>query len=135
MYKNVLVPVLFDDAHDNHAAFHIATKLAADGAEFTMIHVIEPIPGFALAEIPTDALNRAHQALEDALSQMAKYLPDCETKLISGHAGRAITDYAHEKGTDCIVVASHTPDVSDFFLGSTAAWVVRHAHCSVHVVR
>ncbi|WP_170501927.1 universal stress protein, partial [Ruegeria atlantica] len=38
-------------------------------------------------------------------------------------------------GIDCIVLASHKPGMKDFFLGSTAALVVRHARCSVHVLR
>ncbi len=35
----------------------------------------------------------------------------------------------------CIIVASHKPNVGDYLLGTTAARVVRHAACSVFVVR
>ncbi|AXI48991.1 universal stress protein [Sulfitobacter sp. SK012] len=135
MYENILVPVLVDNEHDTHASLQAAKTLASDRAKFTIVHVMEPIPSFVLAEIPADALNRTHTEIEDAMSRMAQSLEDCETKLISGHAGRAIVDYAHDNGVDCIVVASHSPRVSDFILGSTAAWVVRNANCSVHVVR
>ena len=34
-----------------------------------------------------------------------------------------------------IVMASHDPVLSDYLLGSVAARVVRHAHCSVLVAR
>ena len=51
------------------------------------------------------------------------------------NAGRAITEHAKENAIDCIVVASHRPGLQDIFIGSTADWVVRHAPCSVHVVR
>ena len=34
-----------------------------------------------------------------------------------------------------IVIASHDPGLADYLLGSTAGRVVRHAHCSVLVVR
>ena len=135
MYKNILVPVLADDEHDNQASLKAAEKLAADGAKFTILHVMEPIPSIVLSEIPADVLNRTRSEIEVSMSQMAQSLLDCETKLISGHAGRAIIDYANANGVDCIVVASHKPGVSDYFLGSTAARVVRHAKCSVHVVR
>ncbi len=37
--------------------------------------------------------------------------------------------------TFCIIVASHKPNVGDYLLGTTAARVVRHATCSVFVVR
>ncbi|MEO0359386.1 MAG: universal stress protein, partial [Pseudomonadota bacterium] len=50
-------------------------------------------------------------------------------------SGRTITDWARDKGADLIVIASHRPTMSDIFLGSTAAWVVRHADCPVHVIR
>ena len=47
----------------------------------------------------------------------------------------AVLDTAEWANGDLIVIASHVPRVSDIFLGSTAAWVVRHADCSVHVIR
>ena len=39
------------------------------------------------------------------------------------------------QGVDLIIVASHRPGLQDYFLGSTAAKVVRHAKCSVLVIR
>jgi len=42
---------------------------------------------------------------------------------------------AKEKDVDLIIIASHRPGLQDYFLGSTAAKVVRHATCSVLVVR
>ena len=56
-------------------------------------------------------------------------------KVVEGHAGRSIVDYAEKNGVDLIVIASHRPGLQDFFLGSTAARVVRHAQCCVHVLR
>jgi nucleotide-binding universal stress UspA family protein len=38
-------------------------------------------------------------------------------------------------GADIIVVGSHRPVVSDYLLGSNAKTNVRHANCSVLVVR
>ncbi|MBT8474881.1 MAG: universal stress protein, partial [Alphaproteobacteria bacterium] len=46
-----------------------------------------------------------------------------------------ITEYADSHGCDCIIIMSHQPGLQDYFLGSTAARVVRHAHCAVHVMR
>jgi len=42
---------------------------------------------------------------------------------------------ATEAGTGCIVIGSHKPGLRDYLLGSTAAKVVRHAACAVHVKR
>jgi nucleotide-binding universal stress UspA family protein len=42
---------------------------------------------------------------------------------------------ATEWGADLIVVGSHRPVMSDYLLGSNAKTIVRHAQCSVLVVR
>ncbi len=52
-----------------------------------------------------------------------------------GHTSTTILDYAADLGADLIVLASHRPGIEDYFLGSTAARVVRHATCSVLVSR
>ncbi len=60
---------------------------------------------------------------------------DVSIEVIDGHSARSILDYAAGHHVDCIVMASHRPDFSDYLLGSTAARVVRHARCAVHVMR
>ena len=60
---------------------------------------------------------------------------DAEAIVLTGHAGRTITDYAEKIGADCIIVGSHRPDMKDFFLGSTAARIMRYAPCSAHALR
>ena len=55
--------------------------------------------------------------------------------LVHGRPGNEIVDFAEENNIDCIIVFSHKPDISDYFLGSTAGRVVRRATCSVHVIR
>jgi universal stress protein F len=80
-------------------------------------------------------LEKTRHEIEKSLVQSAKALPGAVPMLTSGHAGRAIVDYASENNIDCIVMTSHKPGVEDLFLGSTAARVVRHAKCSVHVIR
>lgn len=135
MYRNILVPVLFDNEHDTQAAFAAARALADTGAKFTVLHVLEAIPAYAMSEIPEEVLAKTRQETQEMLTDFAKALPDASVVLISGHAGKAILDHATEHQVDCIVLASHRPGIEDFFLGSTASRVVRHAKCSVHVFR
>ncbi len=135
MYKNILVPVVFDQSHDTNAAFLCASALADEGAKFTVLHVMEAIPSYAEFQIPSDALARAHDEIRKELKHLAAGLGDAEAVLVTGHAGRTIVDYAADHDIDCIVVASHTPGLKDYFIGSTADRVVRHAGCAVHVVR
>ena len=135
MYKNILVPILLDKDHDTAASYEVAQAIAEDGAKFHVIHVMETIPTYATTQIPQEILNHTREEAMMEMKASAQALPDAETHLVHGHAGRAILDYADKHGCDCIVIASHRPGMEDFFLGSTAARVVRHAKCAVHVIR
>ena len=135
MYKNILIPVALDQEHDTQASFEAARKLAAADANFTVMHVQEPIPAYVGSQIPSEVLaNTRHDILQN-LHQCASELPGANAQLIWGHAGRAIVEFANENEVDCIVLASHKPGFEDIFLGSTANRVVHHAKCSVHVIR
>ncbi|MEM6464821.1 MAG: universal stress protein [Pseudomonadota bacterium] len=135
MYKNILVPVLIDEIRDTNASFVAAQTLADPDAKFTVLHVMETIPSFVQSQLPSDVLEKSHDETEQALEKIAAGLPGASFQLSSGHAGRFIVDYAKDHDIDCIVIASHRPGIEDFFLGSTAARVVRHAQCAVHVIR
>ncbi len=135
MYSNILVPVLLDDDHDSAAAFKAAQVLADEGAAITLLHVFEVVPGYVAAEVPQDILDRNHMQTAQKVAEAAKSLPNAKGETVIGHAGRSIVDYAKANGSDCIIIASHKPGLEDYFLGSTAARVVRHAPCAVHVIR
>ena len=135
MYKHILVPVLFDEGHDRKASINAAKVLADDGAVITLIHVIEDIPAFVASHIPTDVMDDGRRKLQELLDEAAKAIPGAKTALVKGHAGISILEYAGKHGVDCIVVASHKPGLSNYFLGSTADRIVRHARCAVHVIR
>lgn len=135
MYKNILVPVLFDEKHDTQASYLAARALADEGAKFTVLHVMEAIPSYVATQIPADLLAKSRSEIDRNLKQSARALPGASTVLVSGHAGQLIIDYASENGIDCIVISSHVPGIENIFLGSTADRVVRHAKCSVHVIR
>ena len=135
MYRNILVPVLFDERHDNEMSYLAARTLADENAKFTVVHVVESIPNFVRLEMPTDLIEARRDELKKMLANAAKALPGAVPEMISGHAGNAIVNYADENEIDCIVLSSHRPGFEDLLLGSTASRVVRHANCSVHVVR
>ncbi|MBP8076814.1 MAG: universal stress protein, partial [Escherichia sp.] len=46
-----------------------------------------------------------------------------------------ILELAKKIPAHMIIIASHRPDITTYLLGSNAAAVVRHAECSVLVVR
>ncbi|MFT5799476.1 MAG: universal stress protein F [Candidatus Azotimanducaceae bacterium] len=135
MYSNILIPVVFDEGQDTKASYLAAKTLANDNANFTVIHVRDNIPSFVAAEIPNEVLEASRREIEKSLADSAKALPGATAKLIYGHAGRTILDFADAANIDCIVIASHRPGIENYFLGSTASRVVRHANCAVHVIR
>ena len=135
MYSKIIVPVMLDQEHDPSRSFQAAKALATDGADIIVLHVMEAIPSYIASEIPEGALNKTRADTEQALAALAADVPGAKPTLIAGHAGRTILDYAETQGADCIIIASHKPGIQDYFLGSTAARVVRHAQCAVHVIR
>ena len=135
MYTNILVPIIPDGAHDPAPSFAAARALAGPEAAFTVLHVLEAIPTYAEAEVPGSVLAAKQQEIAHDLTRIARDLPGAKAQVIPGHSGNAILNYAAAHDIDCIIIASHRPGLGDYFLGSTAARVVRHAKCAVHVIR
>lgn len=135
MYHNILVPIAFDDERDTSAPLKLAEILATPQARITLLHVVEHIPAYAISYMPADFLAETRKAIQQQLEDMAAKLPNATAVVIEGHSGRSILDWADKNGPDLIIVASHRPGMQDLLLGSTAAQVVRHARCAVHVVR
>jgi len=135
MYHNILVPISFDDDRDISGPLKLAGLLAAPDANITLLHVIEHIPGYAVSYLPENYLSEARIAVQGKLDDMAEKIPNAQSVLIEGHSGRSILDWMETHATDLIIIASHRPGMKDLLLGSTAAQVVRHAACAVHVVR
>lgn len=135
MYSNILVPVSFDQDRDAQGALDIAEALTDDGGKITLIHVIEQIPGYAATHLPSNFLADQRKKFQEDLAALTQGADNMAGVVVSGHAGRTLLDWAEEHGCDCIVIASHRPGMQDLLLGSTAAKVVRHAKCAVHVLR
>lgn len=135
MYKNILVPVSFDQNYAHLDPVPVARTLAGEGAKITLLHVLEEIPAYAMTYMPDGFRDESRDATKAALDEKATAIPGALSVVIDGHAGRTILDYAEEHGVDLIVMASHHPGLGDYLLGSTAARVVRHAQCAVHVMR
>ena len=135
MYKNILVPIALDHDRDTSEALGIAKALSAKGAKITALHVMEEVPAYVAQYLPEGQLEDNVKELAARMKEALAGEANIKIKVVSGHAGHAIVDFAKHNGVDCIVVASHRPGLTDFFLGSTAARVVRHAPCAVHVSR
>lgn len=137
MYSNILVPITFDENSDAKikGAIDIAQHVSEDGARITLLHVMERLPGYVASYLPADYAADARAAVEAEVHKYAVDVPGSRGIVVSGHSGRTILDFAETNKIDLIVIASHRPGMQDLLLGSTAAQVVRHAQCAVHVTR
>jgi nucleotide-binding universal stress UspA family protein len=128
MYKHILVAIAFHDETEHERVIQAAMVLANDSAHVTVLHVREAIPSSSMAYLPADYMAELRAEIQERLDVLAARFKDGVGVIVDGHAGRTIVDWADENDVDCIVMASH-------LLGNTAGRVVRHAPCSVHVVR
>jgi len=136
MFKTILVPIDMAHVAEGKAIIDIAAQHGAAGAKIILLNVAEEIPGWAAAELPAGLLEESRAQSEADLKAIAAASGMAmEVEVRTGHPYKTILEVAEEKGVDLIIVASHRPGLQDYFLGSTAAKVVRHAKCSVLVIR
>lgn len=134
MYKKILVAMALD--HDiSPRMLSVAEALLADGGEIIGLHVHEALHSSAAAFLDKEVVAEAFRRSEDLLHQKLAGVANVTPIIVQGHTARTIIDFAEEQGVDCIILGSHKPGLSDYFLGSTASRVVRHAPCAVHVQR
>jgi len=141
MYATILCPVDLSDPHSWDKALPTAVELA--GAFGATLHVMTVVPSFGLPIVGQyfpegfEARMRAEAArhLEEFC---AANLPDdlaAKRIVAEGKIYQEILRAAESIKADLIVMGSHRPELSDYLLGPNAARVVRHAPCSVMVVR
>lgn len=135
MYGNILIPVALDHETMVVRKLAVARHLLSPGGRITLLTVLEKIPGFVAEFVDLKPENHLSAKVADRLRDAAGDDPDVRCEVVSGKAGVEIARYAEANGADLIIVGSHAPGAEDYFLGSTAARVVRRAGCSVFVVR
>lgn len=138
MYKSIVVAV--DLAHGDlgKALLGRAVQLLDEGGSVRLVHVLEEVPSYVAAELPRDIGERRNAEAMVELKTMAQGAGDdakITAEVRSGTASGQILQSAEDNGADLIMIASHRPGLSDYFIGSTAARVVRHAQCSVLISR
>jgi nucleotide-binding universal stress UspA family protein len=144
----ILIPV--DESPMSESAVqHVVRSMKPEGVDVLLVHAVEwpeHVPAcFALEHgvaVP-DVIGQherklaAGDALLGRLSkllQMAGFTAHALVK--SGHPRTVILACAEDWGADLIVMGSHTRHVIDrLLLGSVAEGVLKHARCSVEIIR
>tara|TARA_B100000315_G_scaffold122757_1_gene112693 strand:+ start:15091 stop:15519 length:429 start_codon:yes stop_codon:yes gene_type:complete len=141
MYNNILLTVdLSDDASWSKAAPTAVEMCKSFGAKLHLLTVIPDMGTPLVEEFFPD--NYETEMAKGAAAKIAEFantqFPSDLTPNVhvgSGSIYKEILRVANETNADLIIMASHRPELSDYLLGPNAARVVRHANCSVMVVR
>ncbi len=134
MYNKILVPMALDHGVSEQT-IKVAQGLSGGSGEIIALHVYEAPQRSVAAYLDEAAVRESMELAKSNLAEKTAQYAGVRAELVQGHSARTIIDYAADNGIDCIVMGSHKPGLSDYFLGSTAARVVQHAPCAVHVVR
>ena len=138
MFQSIVVAAaLFSQGATTRGLIGKATKLLAPGGRITVVHVMEELPGFVLAATSKDQIAARRKDLRKQLEGLAgaAAAKTVEIDLREGKPSKQILECAKDNAADLIMIASHKPGLGDYFIGSTASRVVRHAQCAVFVSR
>ena len=136
-----------DDSRFSDAA---AKAVIAQGhpkdTEVRVLHVVEPpsllvareMGGYdaAIEEVWEKESKHAKAFVEKTAEKLRSHNMKVTTSVQNGDPKSMIIDASKEWGADLIVLGSHGRSGLDrFLMGSVSEAIVRHAHCSVEIVR
>jgi len=106
------------------------------GTEACVLHVVDLTPFPLGAELMEVARVAAESAVKSIGEDLARSGLKTRTEVFLGAPRSAVPEYAKNWGADLVIVGSHGgTGLARFVLGSVAQAVVRHAPCSVEIVR
>ena len=136
MYKSILIPVDLGNVDHIDTLIEHAAVYKDSNPRVVLLNVVENIPSWAAVELPRGSQDKSVQAAQKKLQALADSVDiGVEAEVRVGHPYKTILEVAGEMSAELIIVASHQPEFQNYLLGSTAAKIVRHATCSVIVVR
>ncbi len=139
MYSRILVAIDLDEP--SSWAKPIATGLALADCLEAQIAMAYVVPDAVLMLQAQWSISSVRAIMEDARIRLMKVARDhagdrqVEKIVRSGSVYAGLIEAAESFEAELIVLASHRPEMKDYLLGANASRVVRHAKCSVMVVR
>lgn len=141
MYHNILLAVDLDDPSSWKKP--LPTALALVRCFDARLHLVTVLPDFGYSVVgqyfPKDY---EKQMVGDAQALLRRFVTehvpaDIPVHDIIGHgpAYSEILRAAKTVSADLILIGAHRPGLQDYLMGPNASKVVRHARCSVMVVR
>lgn len=139
MYRSILVPVDLDQPNSWEKSLPTAVALCrCFDASLALVTVV---PDWNLVLEAQWSPISFREFLDVARTRLAVLadtvaeIPNVTHYVETGGVYAGILAVAERIQVDLIVLSSHRPEMKDYLLGANASRVVRHARCSVFVVR
>jgi len=137
MFKNIMVPVDLAHAGKLEKALGTAAMLARhEGATVTYVAVTSAAPS-AVAHTPEEFAGKLRdfagaQADQHGIATAAHPVTSHDPTV---ELDATLLNTSKDIGADCVVMASHIPNIADHLWPSHGGSLARHANASVFVVR
>ena len=140
MFKNILVAVNVDDSVNTEKILRIAADITnSNAARLHVLSVIGAAQTVISQYLPEGyekmVMDRTEQDLATLAASVDLDQGDVTSSARFGGIYREILAHTEKSGVDLIIIGCNKRPATDFFLGSNASRVIRHASCSVFVVR
>ena len=140
MFHRIILAVDLADPAPMPKGLTQALELAAASeGELRLVNVQPLLPATFMEYVPADfdeeQEKRAREAMDVIVAKIQSPKVKVSSTIASGGVYHELLREATEWRADLVVVGSHRPVMSDYLLGSNAKTIVRHAQCSVLVVR
>jgi nucleotide-binding universal stress UspA family protein len=140
MFTTILIPVDLAEPEVSSPALTKAIALAGiTNARLVLVYVRSILPVTFMEYVPPSFDEEQQSDAEQKLAEIAAGLNFPKERLSTvvrmGSVYNEVLAEAVKQKADLIVVGSHHPGMATYLLGSNASTIVRHADCSVLVVR
>lgn len=143
MIRNVLCAIDINRPEEEREVLKLAGRLAEmDNAQLDLVTVVPDFGSSMVGAYFQDHhVATARDQADKILKQFAADVLGAERNkqvrhiVCVGSVYEEVLKTARISEADLIVIGAHRPDLRDYLLGPNAARVVRHATCSVYVVR
>lgn len=137
MYKHILLATDLTDETD-YIISKVRSMCAYTGAKLSIIHVVEPLPGYSYAYLGIEDIEgQLIDEAKNAISKLGQQLGvDGKDEWVEvGPTKSKILSVAENIGADLIICGSHGRHGLSLLLGSTANAILHGAKCDVLTVR
>lgn len=135
------IVVGFDGSEASRSALDRALNLSEPGEVVMVVAVQEDLPQYAEWRVEVDEVKEKEEQFfaevqRQAESEAKHHRREVEFHVLRGHPAQRVVQFARDEHADLLVLGrSGHSGVWGTFLGTTADKIVRHAPCSVLVVR